>query len=100
MHTVATEAGVSRSTLYRHFPTRASLEAALRDDALEAARLAIEATVREPRPPLAVLRRLVERLVEVAHERRLDALGASRSAMRPTRSVRRCCLRSSGSSEL
>jgi AcrR family transcriptional regulator len=76
MRTVAIEAGVSRSTLYRHFPTRSSLEQALRDDALEEAGLTIEATVREERPPLAVLRRVVERLVELAHERRLDALGA------------------------
>jgi AcrR family transcriptional regulator len=70
---VATRAGVSRSTLYRHFPTRPSLEEALREDALEAARRTVEDVVAEERTPLAVMRRLVEGLVALAAERRLDA---------------------------
>jgi AcrR family transcriptional regulator len=76
MRRVAAAAGLSRSTLYRHFPTRSSLEDALREEALDAARRAIEAVVVEDRPPLAVLRRLVEALVQTAAERRLDALDA------------------------
>jgi AcrR family transcriptional regulator len=76
MRRVAATAGLSRSTLYRHFPTRSSLEDALREEALDAARRAIEAIVVEDRPPLAVLRRLVEALAQTAAERRLDALDA------------------------
>jgi AcrR family transcriptional regulator len=73
---VAAAAGLSRSTLYRHFPTRSSLEGALREEALDATRRTIEGVVLEDRPPLAVLRRLVEALAETAAQRRLDALGA------------------------
>jgi AcrR family transcriptional regulator len=76
MSRVAAGAGLSRSTLYRHFPTRRSLEDALRAEALGAAGQAIEGIVLEDRPPLAVLRRLVEHLVETAAARRLDALDA------------------------
>ena len=53
MRRIAAAAGVSRSTLYRHFPTRDSLEAALLEDALESVRRAIEDIVGEERPPLA-----------------------------------------------
>jgi AcrR family transcriptional regulator len=76
LQSVAAAAGVGRSTLYRHFPTRASLEDALRQDALEAMRTLVERTFREERPPLAVLRELVAGLVELGSERRLDTLGA------------------------
>jgi AcrR family transcriptional regulator len=76
MGRVAAGAGVSRSTLYRHFPTRSSLEEALREDWLESARRTIEDIVGEERPPLAMLRRLVQALVTLAAERRLDALEA------------------------
>ena len=74
MRRVAMTAGVSRSTLYRHFSTRAALEQALREEALGAARVAIESEVQEDRPPVAVLRRLVEALAGIARERRVDAL--------------------------
>jgi AcrR family transcriptional regulator len=72
MGRVAAAADVSRSTLYRHFPTRSALEEALRAESLDAAGRAVEAIVLDPRPPLAVLRRLVEALVEIGAERRLD----------------------------
>lgn len=75
MQTLAADAGVSRSTLYRHFPTRDSLEKALREDALVAVASTVEEIVSESRPPLAALRALVGALVELAAERRLDLLG-------------------------
>jgi AcrR family transcriptional regulator len=71
---VATAAGVSRSTLYRHFPTRASLEEALREEALRGVVEAIVSIAAEERPPIAVLRRLVAALAEMARERHLAAL--------------------------
>ena len=76
MQALAADAGVSRSTLYRHFPTRQSLEDALREDALAAVRSTVEETVAEERPPLAVLRALIGALADLASERRLNALGA------------------------
>ena len=75
MQTLAGAAGVSRSTLYRHFPTRDSIEQALRQDALAALLSTIERAVAEDRTPLAVLRALVGALAQLAGERRLDALG-------------------------
>ena len=75
MQALAGRAGVSRSTLYRHFRTREALEDALREDALAAVRGAVEQTVSGDRPPLAVLRALVGELAQLASERRLDLLG-------------------------
>lgn len=72
---VASAAGVSRSTLYRHFPTRASLQEALSEDALVAVSQTIEETAMEPRPPLAVLRRVIEALARLSNERKLEVLG-------------------------
>src|SRR5919202_1751435 len=72
---VAEAAGVSRSTLHRHFSSRAALEEELRAAAVAELRRTIAEALTGERPPLAVLRRLVLGLVRVATERRLDRLG-------------------------
>ncbi|MET0510239.1 MAG: helix-turn-helix domain-containing protein, partial [Thermoleophilaceae bacterium] len=91
MRRVAMTAGVSRSTLYRHFSTRAALEDALREEALGAARVAIEREVQEDRPPVAVLRRLVEARAGPAPPRpgAAQVRGAGRGPGRPGRGARR-----------
>jgi AcrR family transcriptional regulator len=75
MRTVAADAGVSRSTLYRHFPTRPSLEDALVDEAVREARARVAQTVSGRRPALAALRDVVTALVEVGADHRLHELG-------------------------
>ncbi|HYP49146.1 MAG TPA: PP2C family protein-serine/threonine phosphatase [Thermoleophilaceae bacterium] len=76
MQSVAAAAAVSRSTLYRHFPTRTALEDALLQQALHEARELAQGTSSERRPPLALLRQLIGGLARVAREYRLDVLGA------------------------
>lgn len=76
MEAVAAGAGISRSTLYRHFPTRGELELALRDEAIVAARRGIESAVSEKGPPLALLKRAVETLAAVGAEWPLDVIDA------------------------
>jgi AcrR family transcriptional regulator len=73
MTRVAEGAGLSRSTLYRHFPTQSSLEDALREEARDVLSSTVQDVVTRDRPPLAVLRRLVEALSGVAVEHSLDA---------------------------
>ena len=65
MAEVAASAGLARATLYRHFPTRADLVAAIRSQAYEDAGAAIAACRLEEGPVAEALRRLIEGLVAV-----------------------------------
>src|SRR4051794_8682643 len=62
---LATAAGVSRSTLHRHFRSRSALLAALRDDALAEIRRTVETALAEEATPLSALRKLTLSLVAV-----------------------------------
>jgi serine phosphatase RsbU (regulator of sigma subunit)/AcrR family transcriptional regulator len=64
MQRLAAAARVSRSTLYRHFPTAEAVREAVLDLALEDARAELEKAVAEPGAPLAVLRRALLALIE------------------------------------
>jgi AcrR family transcriptional regulator len=76
MQGVAATAGVSRATLYRHFPTRSSLEEALRAEGLATAERVIADAATGARPPLASLRRVISALAELTATFRLDLIGA------------------------
>jgi TetR/AcrR family transcriptional regulator, mexCD-oprJ operon repressor len=65
MADVAAAAGLARATLYRHFPTRADLVAAIRSQAYEDAGAAIAACRLEEGSAADALRRLIEGLVAV-----------------------------------
>jgi serine phosphatase RsbU (regulator of sigma subunit)/AcrR family transcriptional regulator len=73
MRTVADTAGVSRSTLYRHFDNPAELQLAVQRQVLAEVSAAIERSLSERRPPLAELRSVVSALVEIGAELPLDA---------------------------
>jgi AcrR family transcriptional regulator len=72
MLAVADGAGVSRSTLYRHFPDAAAIQRALQEDALAAARVAIGRSLAGGKPPLAQLRTIVAALVAIGAELPVD----------------------------
>src|SRR3954454_11293793 len=74
MRAVAATAGVSRSTLYRHFPNPASLQRALQHEALAMAGTAIERSLGKQRPPLAELRGVLSDLVSIGAELPIDVL--------------------------
>jgi PAS domain S-box-containing protein len=74
MRSVAETAGVSRSTLYRHFANPAILQRAVQHEALAKARSAIERTLGEQRPPLAELRSVLSELVAIGAELPIDVL--------------------------
>jgi AcrR family transcriptional regulator len=74
MRAVADEAGVARSTLYRHFGSPAAVERAIRQEALAMARSGIARAASGRRPPLAELRSAVAALVEVGARLPLDML--------------------------
>ena len=65
MAEVAAEAGLARATLYRHFPTRADLVAAIRGRAYDDAGAAIAACRLAEGSATDALRRLVEGLIAV-----------------------------------
>jgi TetR/AcrR family transcriptional regulator, mexCD-oprJ operon repressor len=65
MSEVATAAGLARATLYRHFPTRADLVAAIRARAYDDAATAIAACRLDEGSATDALRRLVEGLIAV-----------------------------------
>jgi AcrR family transcriptional regulator len=82
MAEVAGAAGLARATLYRHFPTRADLVAAIRAQAYDDAGAAIAACRLEEGPAAEALYRLIEGLVAVGdryrflqNETRPDAAG-------------------------
>lgn len=75
MSRLAERAGVSRSTLYRHFPNPAAVQLAVLERALTAATARIRSVVAEDRPPLASARRAVDALVEVGSTHGLDRTG-------------------------
>jgi TetR/AcrR family transcriptional regulator, mexCD-oprJ operon repressor len=80
MAEVAAAADVARATLYRHFPTRADLVAAIRGQAYDDAGAAIAASRLEEGTASEALRRLIEGLVAVGDRYRFlqnEAQGAA-----------------------
>jgi AcrR family transcriptional regulator len=75
MRAVAHAAGISRSTLYRHFATPAELHRAVQQETLTAARRAIERSLSQRKPPLGQLRSAVLALVQVGARHPLAAIG-------------------------
>lgn len=65
MRRLAQDAGLSRSTVYRHFPSADGVRQAVVQKAMHDARLALRSVMCRPRPPLALLRDAVSALVRV-----------------------------------
>ena len=91
MADVAAAAGLARATLYRHFPTRDDLVAAIRAQAYDEAGAAIAACRLEEGPASDALRRLIEALVAVGDRYRFlqnEAEGEPAGAPRSKREDR------------
>jgi TetR/AcrR family transcriptional repressor of mexCD-oprJ operon len=91
MADVAAAAGLARATLYRHFPTRDDLLAAIRAQAYDEAGAAIAACRLEEGPASDALRRLIEALVAVGDRYRFlqsEAEGEPAGAPRSKREDR------------
>jgi AcrR family transcriptional regulator len=73
MRAVATGAGVSRSTLYRHFDSPVELQRAIQQHALATASAAIEQSLSQRKPLLAEVRSVVTSLVDIGAELPIDA---------------------------
>ncbi|HEU4978363.1 MAG TPA: helix-turn-helix domain-containing protein [Solirubrobacteraceae bacterium] len=89
---VAAEAGVGRATVYRHFPTRDDLLAALRTRAEAEFRAAVRAAECEAADPETALRRLVSTLADMGGRYRVlaapDEAGRARQAAAVIRPLR------------
>jgi serine phosphatase RsbU (regulator of sigma subunit)/AcrR family transcriptional regulator len=72
MRAVAQAAGISRSTLYRHFDNPSELQRAVQQETLSQARNAIERSLSQHKPPLGALRSTVLALVQVGARHPLD----------------------------
>jgi AcrR family transcriptional regulator len=68
MQRLAADAGVGRSTLYRHFDGPDEVRAAVVEHGVHAAAEAVQAALATPRPPLAQLRDAVDALVRAGAE--------------------------------
>jgi AcrR family transcriptional regulator len=91
MAEVATAAGLARATLYRHFPTRDDLLAAIRAQAYDEAGATIAACRLDEGPATDALRRLIEGLVAVGDRYRFlqnEAEGEPAGAPRSKREDR------------
>jgi AcrR family transcriptional regulator len=73
MGAVANAAGVSRSTLYRHFGNPAELQRGVQQETLAQVSTAIERSLSEQKPTLAEVRAVVSALVPVGAQFPLDA---------------------------
>ena len=88
MSRLAEAAGVSRSTLYRHFPSGDAVREALSAQAIEEVTAVVRSLAEEERPPLALVRRVIRAIVETSTRYRLDRapddeLGRAAQALAP-----------------
>lgn len=88
MGRLAADAGVSRSTLYRHFPSTEAVRRGVVERALADARVELHAVTTGTGPPLAILRRAVSALVTVGASYPLERVAGRPLAKRPSELVR------------